>query len=139
MQIFDHCVIYIFIAATYTPVALNALIKHNFGLGVSILVLEWSLAILLVILTAYDLKKFRVLSMIGYLVMGWAIIGVVKPALAAIAAPGFYLLLAGGVAYTLGTLFYGLGRKVNYMHALFHLFVLLGSLLHFAAIYLYVI
>ena len=89
--------------------------------------------------TAIDLHKYRVLSMICYVGLGWCIIFAAPVARRAIPLPGQLWLLAGGVAYTVGAILYGVGRKVRYMHAVFHLFVILGSLLQFLCIYLWVL
>ena len=77
--------------------------------------------------------------MILYIAMGWAVIFAFKPLLNALAMPGVYLLLAGGIVYTVGALFYGIGKKYKYMHSIWHFFVLAGSILHFFAILLYVV
>ena len=89
--------------------------------------------------TAIDLKKYRVLSMICYIGIGWCIVFIAPIALKAIAPEGLWLLLIGGIAYTVGAVLYGLGRKIRYMHSVFHLFVLAGSILQFFCIYLYIL
>jgi hemolysin III len=91
------------------------------------------------VFTAIDLKKYAVLSMICYLGMGWCVVLAIKPVLAAIPMVGIIWLVAGGVAYTLGAVLYGLGRTHRYMHSVFHLFVLLGSVCHFISIAGYVL
>lgn len=96
------------------------------------------MAILGIILNAIDLKKYKVFSMICYLGMGWAIIFKAKLLPILLPLPGLVLLVAGGIAYTLGAILYGLGKKHKWMHSIFHLFILLGSLLHFFCILLYV-
>lgn len=96
------------------------------------------MAILGIILNAIDLKKYKVFSMICYLGMGWAIIFKANLLPVLLPLPGLVLLVAGGIAYTLGAILYGLGRKHKWMHSIFHLFILLGSLLHFFCILLYV-
>ena len=96
------------------------------------------MAILGIILNAIDLKKYKVFSMICYLGMGWAIIFKANLLPVLLPLPGSVLLLAGGIAYTLGAILYGLGKKHKWMHSIFHLFILLGSLLHFFCILLYV-
>ena len=77
--------------------------------------------------------------MICYLAMGWVIIFAFKPLTEAIAMPGIWLLIAGGIIYTVGAIFYGIGKKIKYMHSIFHIFVLAGSILHFFSILLYVL
>lgn len=96
------------------------------------------MAILGIILNAIDLKKYKVFSMICYLAMGWAIIFKANLLPVLLPLPGLVLLVAGGIAYTLGAILYGLGKKHKWMHSIFHLFILLGSLLHFFCILLYV-
>ena len=97
------------------------------------------MAILGIILNAIDLKKYKVFSMICYLGMGWAIIFKANLLPILLPLPGLVLLVAGGIAYTLGAILYGLGKKHKWMHSIFHLFILLGSLLHFFCILFYVI
>lgn len=135
-RIIDHCSIYLLIAGTYTPYTLLVL-PRNYGIPLFIII--WSIAILGIILNSIDLKKFKVVSFISYLILGWAVVFTFKPLIQNLATGGFILLLAGGISYTLGCIFYGLGRKTKYMHSIFHLFVLAGSILQFFSILLYVI
>ena len=90
-------------------------------------------------LTAIDLKKYRVFSMICYIGMGWAIIFFAKQAMQALTFPGFLLLLLGGIAYTVGSVLYGLGKRRKWMHSVFHIFVDLGALLQFFCVLFYAI
>jgi len=99
----------------------------------------WSLAILAATLTAIDLKAYKVFSMICYIGMGWAIIFFIPQLLQVMSSEGFALLLAGGIAYTIGAILYGIGKKKPWMHSVFHVFVVLGSLLQFLCIYLHVL
>ncbi len=138
-QVIDHCSIYLLIAGTYTPFSLCTLREYKTWLGWTVFGIIWGLALLGVILNAIDLKSFRVISMILYLGMGWCVIFTVKIIIQTLGTGGFILLLSGGIAYTLGSILYGLGRKHRYMHSVFHLFVVAGSLLHFLCILLYVI
>lgn len=138
-QIIDHCAIYLLIAGTYTPFSLCTLREYNTALGWVVFGIIWGLAILGITLNAIDLKSFRVISMILYLGMGWCVIFTVKIIYNALGFAGFSLLLAGGIAYTIGAVFYGLGRKHKYIHSVFHLFVVLGSLLHFLCILIFVV
>lgn len=137
-QVIDHCSIYLLIAGTYTPFSLCTLREYKTWLGWTIFGIIWGLAALGITLNAIDLRSFRVISMILYLGMGWCIIFTGKIILDCLGAVGFSLLLAGGVSYTIGSIFYGLGRKQKYIHSVFHLFVVLGSLLHFLCILLFV-
>lgn len=138
-QIIDHCAIYLLIAGTYTPFSLCTLREYNTALGWTVFGIIWGLAILGITLNAIDLKSFRVVSMILYLGMGWCVIFTAKIIFNTLGIVGFTLLLAGGIAYTIGAVFYGLGRKHKYIHSVFHLFVVAGSLLHFLCILLFVV
>lgn len=137
MQIIDHCTIYFLIAGTYTPILLSAFLPAYPTVALGLLALEWGFAALATTLTAIDLKKYNVFSMICYIFMGWAVIFVLPQTLAVMTLPGFYLLLSGGIAYTVGAILYGVGVKVRWMHSVFHIFVVLGSLLQFLAIYFF--
>lgn len=138
-QIIDHCAIYLLIAGTYTPFSLCTLREYKPWLGWTVFGVIWGLAILGITLNAIDLKSFRVISMILYLGMGWCVIFTVKIIYHSLGITGFSLLLAGGISYTVGAVFYGLGRKRKYIHSVFHIFVVLGSLLHFLCILFFVI
>ena len=111
MQVIDHCTIYFLIAGTYTPFALSALRPEYPVLGWCMFGFEWAMTALAVTLTAIDLKKFNVFSMICYIGMGWAVIPFWKQALTVLTMPGFLLLLSGGIAYTIGAIMYGIGSK----------------------------
>lgn len=137
-QVLDHCSIYLLIAGSYTPFALCTLREYNTALGWTIFGVIWFVAILGIILNSIDIKKFRVFSMICYLVMGWCIVFRINLLPELLGTAGFVLLLLGGLSYTVGAILYGLGKKHKYMHSIFHLFILLGSLLQFFTILLYV-
>ena len=137
MQVIDHCTIYFLISGSYTPFALSAIRSVNPTLGWGIFVFEWALTALAVTLTAIDLKKYSVFSMACYIGMGWAIIPFAKTVIETVTVTGFLLTLLGGVAYTIGSVLYGLGKRKKWMHSIFHIFVVLGSLLQFFAIYGY--
>ncbi len=137
-QVLDHCSIYLLIAGSYTPFALCTLREYSTALGWTIFGVIWFVAILGIILNSIDIKKFRVFSMICYLVMGWCIVFKINLLPELLGTAGFVLLLLGGLAYTIGAILYGLGKKHKYMHSVFHLFILLGSLLQFFTILLYV-
>ena len=137
MQVIDHCTIYFLIAGTYTVVVLSAIRPVYPKLGWGMFLFEWCIALLAATLTAIDLRKYSVFSMICYIGMGWAIVPFVKQTLEVLTLPGFLLLLSGGIAYTIGSVLYGLGRTRKWMHSVFHIFVVLGALLQFLAIYLY--
>ena len=139
MQILDHCTIYFLIAGTYTPFCLCTIREHNPVLGWGTFGLIWALAALGIVLNAIDLKRFKIISMVLYLGMGWCIILTGRLIVTLLGSAGFALLLWGGVAYTVGAVFYGLGHKRRYIHSVFHLFCLVGSGLHVLCILLYVI
>ncbi len=139
MQVLDHCTIYALIAGTYTPILLVAIRPVYPVLAWVCFGLEWGLLALTTTLTAIDLRKYRVFSMICYIFMGWLIIFVAPQAIEAIGINGFWWLLAGGIAYTIGAILYGIGSKRPWFHSIFHLFVLLGSILQAVAILWYVL
>ena len=135
-RIIDHCSIYLLIAGTYTPVVLLTLKPI---LGWTIFSIVWIMAIIGIVLNAIDLKKFKVISMILYLVMGWCIIFSFKELWNSMNHIGIYLLLLGGIMYTLGAILYGLGKKKKYMHSIFHIFCVIASICFFLSIYIYVL
>ena len=137
-QILDHCTIYFLIAGTYLPIVLCAIRPEYPVIGWGLFAAEYLLAIIATVFTAIDLKAYRVYSMICYIGMGWAVIFFLPQTIAVMTLPGFRLLLAGGIAYTVGAVLFGLGRKLKWMHSAFHVFVLLGSILQYLAIILYV-
>ena len=139
MQVLDHCTIYFLIAGTYTVIALSALRPVYPVLGWGMFAFQWVLTALAATLTAIDLKKYRVFSMICYICMGWAILPFMKETLNVLTMPGFVFLLAGGISYTIGAVLYGIGSKKRWMHSVFHIFVVLGSLLQFFCILFYAI
>ena len=139
MQILDHCTIYFLIAGTYTPFCLCTIRQHDPALGWGTFGLIWALAAVGIVLNAIDLKRFQKVSMVLYLGMGWCIILTGKLIVSLLGGAGFALLVGGGVAYTVGAVFYGLGHKKRYIHSVFHLFCLVGSALHVLCILFYVI
>ena len=141
MQIIDHCAVFLLISGTYTPIALVSLREYNTALGWVVFSVVWGVTSLGVTLNAIDLKKYNIFSIICYLAQGWCIVLTGKAAISAIGTKGFLWLLGGGIAYTIGAVLYGIaGRKtVRYMHSIFHIFVVLGSLLQFVAILFFVL
>lgn len=137
MQVIDHCTIYFLIAGTYTVILLSALRPAYPKIAWGIFLLEWGLTALAVTLTAIYLKKYSIFSMICYIGMGWAIIPFWKQVLQVLGSRGFGLLLWGGILYTIGSVLYGMGKKKKWMHSVFHIFVVLGSLLQFLTVALY--
>lgn len=139
LQVIDHCTIYLLIAGTYTPVMLCAVRPIAAGWAWSILGAVWGCALVAAVLTAIDLKKYAAFSMVCYIGMGWCVVLALKPTLQALSLSGMLWLLAGGISYTLGAILYGLGKKHRYMHSIFHLFVVAGSILQYIAILFYVL
>ncbi len=134
-RILDHAAIYLLIAGTYTPFTL---VNLRGGWGWTLFGLVWGLAALGVVLEATARQRFRILSIVLYLGLGWLAAIAVKPLLHSVESRGIVLLVAGGLAYTGGVAFYG-WRRLRYHHAVWHLFVLVGSLFHFFAVLFYVI
>ena len=135
-RVFDHCTIFLLIAGTYTPFTLVTL--RN-GVGWWLFGVIWLIAIVGIVLNAVSLKKFAKVSVACYLIMGWMVL-FSFPQLKTLLDPrGITLLVAGGCVYTLGAILYGIGSKKKYFHSIFHFFCLGGTVLHFFAIYLYVL
>ena len=139
MQVLDHCTIYFLIAGTYTPILLIAFRPVYPGICWGLLAMEWGLTALAVTLTAIDLKKYNAFSMVCYLFLGWGIVFFLPQAMQVLGGTGFYWLLAGGIAYTVGAVLYGIGSKKAWFHGVFHIFVVLGSLLQAVAILWFVL
>lgn len=137
-QVIDHCSIFLLIAGSYTPFCLCTLREYSNALGWSIFGIIWGAAILGITLNAIDLKKYKTFSMICYLAMGWCIILKGGVLLELLTTNGFILLVVGGIAYTIGAVLYGLGKKKKWMHSIFHILCVIGSLLHFFCILFYV-
>ena len=139
MQVIDHCSIFILIAGTYTPFSLVLLREYSPAVGWTVFGLNWGFAALGIILNSIDLRRFHFFSMICYLGMGWCIVMFIDPTVRALGAGGTALLFTGGAAYTLGAVLYALGGKRRWLHSVFHLFVLAGSVLHFLCVLFYVL
>lgn len=137
-QVLDHCSIFLLIAGSYTPVALCTIRSVSPFHGWLIFGIIWGAAALGITLNAIDLQSTKKFSMICYLLMGWCIIFRVDLLLKSMHRNGIILMVAGGIAYTIGAVLYGIGRKKKYFHSIFHLFIVLGSLLQFFSILFYV-
>ena len=135
MQKFDHSAIYFLIAGTYTPLLLVAIGGTE---GWTIFAIEWSIAIIGIVLKFIYPNRFELFSLVAYVVMGWLIVVILETFKNSIDPIGFWLVVAGGVAYTGGIIFY-IKDHINYFHTIWHLFVMLGSVLHFFAVLLYVV
>lgn len=134
-KIFDHIAIFILIAGTYTPFALVTLQGRT---GWIILGVVWAIALMGTILKLFFTGKYKIISTLLYVGMGWVIIFAIEPLMENLSSSGLWWLLGGGLAYTLGAVLYSIS-KIKFNHALFHFFVLLGSYSHFMAIYCYVL
>ncbi len=134
LRVADHASIYVLIAGTYSPFALIVL---QGSIGWIIFAASWSMALAGIVLKLFYTGRFSVLSTLLYVFMGWIILFAIKPLLASFDDPGLSWLIAGGVSYTLGAVLYSI-RRLPLNHAIFHLFVLLGSCCHFVAVYFYV-
>ena len=134
LNIFDHAAIYVLIAGTYTPFCLVVLPEQT---GWYMFIFVWLFALTGVILKLFFTGRFDKLSTALYLIMGWQVIFLIKPLMNNLSFDGLFYLIAGGVFYTIGAILYSI-KKVPYNHAIFHVFVLLGSFSHFWAIYKYI-
>jgi len=131
LNIFDHAAIYVLIAGGYTPFCLVAL---DSSLGWYVFIFVWLFALVGIILKLFFTGKYDKLSTAMYLLMGWQVVFFAKPLANSLSENGLYLLILGGIFYTIGAILYSL-KKLPYNHAIFHFFVLLGSLSHFLSIY----
>ncbi|WP_125566202.1 PAQR family membrane homeostasis protein TrhA [Companilactobacillus insicii] len=134
-QIFDHSSIFLMIAGTYTPFCLVALRGSFFG--IAILSVIWILAILGILYKIFNVGKFKYLETLLYVLMGWAIIIAMKPLYQSIGATGIWLLVSGGIAFTLGACLY-LMKNLKYIHVIWHIFVMIGTALMYFSVYFYV-
>jgi len=134
-RIIDHSSIYLLIAGTYTPFLLVSL-RGRWGW--SLFGVVWGLALAGIVFQAFFVNRFRLAQTLVYLAMGWLAVVAVKPMLAHVPRPGLLWLLAGGLSYTLGAVFY-LWKKLPYHHGIWHLFVLAGSVCHYFAVLFYVV
>jgi hemolysin III len=135
LRIIDHASIYVLIAGTYTPITLITL---NGTIGWTIFAISWALAVSGIILKLFFTGKFQLVSTLMYVFMGWIIVFAIKPLIDKLPAEGLFWLVAGGLAYTLGAVLYSI-KSLKFNHAIFHVFVLVGSICHFVSIYFYVL
>ena len=131
-RILDHCSIFLLIAGTYTPICLLIL---EGVVGWVLFSIVWLAAFVGIVFNSIDIKKFAKFSMICYIAMGWVVIFAIKPLIDSITSFQLALLVSGGIAYTVGAGLYGLGKKYKYIHSIWHLFVLAGSILHFFMVF----
>lgn len=136
-RVIDHCTIYLLIAGTYTPIVLLSLRTVSAFWAWLVFGVVWGSALFAIVLTAIDMHRFRIFSMIAYLAMGWCILICLKDCILAVGKTGMLLIFIGGVLYTIGAVIYSVGKKkqIPYAHSVFHVFVLFACILHFVAIY----
>ena len=134
LKIFDHIAIFFLIAGTYTPFAVVTLQGST---GSTILAVVWGIVILGTVLKIFFTGKYKILSTLLYVGMGWVIIFALEPLMTNLATAGLWWMLAGGIAYTLGAILYNITR-IKFNHAIFHIFVLLGTFCHYMSIYFHV-
>lgn len=135
LRIFDHAAIYILIAGTYTPFTVITLAGTT---GWTLFAVTWSMALAGISLKLFFTGKYKLLSTSMYLLMGWIMVFALKPLASNLAAEGLYWLIAGGLAYTIGAILYGI-KSIKMNHAIFHVFVLAGSACHVSAVLFYVL
>ena len=135
-RVLDHCSVFLMIAGTYTPYTLVTL--HG-ALGWVIFGIVWGCTILGIVFNSIDVDKFQTVSVILNLVVGWIVIIAFKALLTSLGWPGVILLISGGVLYSVGAFLYTIGKKIKFMHSIFHFFVVAGSICHFFSIFFYVI
>ncbi len=135
LNILDHAAIYVLIAGTYTPFTLVVL---KGWIGWTIFGVSWGLAIIGIVFKLFYTGKYDKLSTATYVLMGWVIIFAIKPLIANFPIKGLFWLLSGGISYSIGAVLFSI-NKIRYNHAIFHVFVLLGSFFHFMAVFFYVL
>ena len=135
LRVVDHASIFVLIAGSYTPFTLVTL---NGATGWTIFGLSWGLALSGIILKLFFTGRYRLLSTLMYVFMGWLIVFFIQPLIDNLSAGGLFWLATGGVAYTLGAVLYGI-KKIKFNHAIFHIFVLMGSCCHFISVYFHVL
>jgi hemolysin III len=135
LNILDHAAIYILIAGTYTPFALVALEGTT---GITFLWIVWGLALVGVILKLFYAGRYQLLSTIMYVAMGWLMIFAINPLIKNLTSEGLWWLFGGGISYTIGAILF-MQNRLPYNHAIFHIFVLLGTFAHFISIYFYLL
>ena len=135
LKVFDHAAIYLLIAGTYTPFTLVTL---NGAMGWTLFGIAWGLAVVGIILKLFFTGRFTLISTLAYVIMGWLIVIAIKPLANNLPEGGLFWLIAGGISYTVGAALYAI-HKLKFNHAIFHIFVLIGSICHFITVYFYVL
>ena len=135
LRVLDHASIYVLIAGTYTPFTLVTL---NGQIGFTIFGTSWGLALTGIILKLFFTGKYKLISTLMYVFMGWIIVFAIKPLINNLSSDGLLWLVAGGMAYTIGAILYSI-KKIKFNHAIFHILVLIGSVCHFVSVFLYIL
>ena len=135
-RVLDHCNVLLMVAGTYTPICLSML---GGTLGWTVFGIVWGVTVLAVVFNCINIEKYKKLCLACNLLLGWAALLIIKPLINACPLNGLFLLVGGGVVYSIGAILYGIGKKKRYIHSLFHFFVIGASILHFFMIYLYVV
>ena len=135
LRVVDHASIYVLIAGTYTPFTLVTL---NGSVGWTIFAITWGMALSGIVLKLFFTGRFQLVSTLMYVFMGWIIVFAISPLIDNLHPDGLSWLVAGGIAYTVGAILYGI-KKIKFNHAIFHVFVLIGAFCHFMAVYFYVL
>lgn len=136
-QILNHCAIFMLIAGTYTVILLGSIRQVNSVIAWTLFGIEWGIAVFAITFSSVDLEKYRILSIVCYIVMGWAILPFYKITIEAISMDGFILFISGIVLYTAALIAYMLEKRMKYLHCIFHILFLLGSGVQFFGIILY--
>jgi hemolysin III len=136
-QILNHCAIFMLIAGTYTVILLSSIKQVNPVIAWTFFGIEWGVAAFAITFTSVDLEKHKMLSVICYIIMGWAILPIFKIAIAAMGLEGFVLLMTGIALYTIALIVYMLEKRMKYLHSVFHIVFLIGSVVQFLSIILY--
>lgn len=136
LRVIDHCNVFLMLAGTYMPICLSLL---NGLLGWIIFGIVWTITIIAIILNSINVDKYQLASVICHLFLGWGSLIILNPLVKASSIHAVWILIIGGIIYTIGSILYGIGKKIPYMHSIFHFFVLGGSIFHFFFIYLYCI
>lgn len=133
-RILDHCTIYVLIAGTYTPILLGRFREVYPTDAWIIFSIIWGIAAVGILLNAINLRKFLKISVAIYLIMGWLMVFRINRLVSVLGLPFFILILSGGILYTIGVIFYAMGKSKKYMHSVFHIFVVAASIIHSVAI-----
>ena len=136
LRVIDHCNVFLMLAGTYMPICLSLL---NKTLGWVVFGIVWLITIIAIVFNAINVDKYQIASVVCHLLLGWGSLILINPLVKASSMHAVWILIIGGIIYTIGSILYGIGRKIPYMHSIFHFFVIAGSIFHFFFIYLYCI